>query len=259
MVWRKGMGRFFSLCFSILILSGFFTGSDAAAVSSDGGKKVFEKYCAVCHGVKGDAKGDVVFVRSREKSGRVIDTYPRDLTLGVFKFRTTSTGCLPMDGDLLSIVTNGIDKSYMPTFKDLSLQEKNALVGHIKTFSTRWKEEEACKPIAVKKPAWIGSPASVERGKQVYKDLKCWECHGDEGKGDGPKSDKLKDDDGRHIVAFDFTTGKLKRGTSPENIYITYTTGLDGTGMPSYEESAKNEEDRWHLVSYTLKLMKMVK
>jgi cytochrome c oxidase cbb3-type subunit 2 len=111
----------------------------------------------------------------------------------------------------------------------------------------------------VKRPSWVGSPASVEKGKQVYKDMKCWECHGEEGKGDGPKSDKLKDDLGRPIVPFDFTTGKLKRGTSPGNIYITYTTGLDGSGMPSYEDSLKNEEDRWHLVSYTLKLMKMVK
>ncbi len=226
--------------------------------NADPGRMVFKEYCAVCHGVKGEAQGDVVFVRSREKSGRVVDTYPRDFTLGVFKFRSTSTGCLPTDGDLLNTVTNSIEKSFMPTFKDMSLQERKALVGYIKTFSTRWKEEDPCKSIAVKRPKWVGSPASVENGKQVYKDMKCWECHGEEGKGDGPKSDKLKDDLGRPIVPFDFTTGKLKRRTTPENIYITFTTGLDGSGMPSYEDSMK-EEDRWHLVSYTLKLMKMVK
>jgi hypothetical protein len=59
-------------------------------------------------------------------------------------------------------------------------------------------------------------------------------------------------------LPFDFTTGTLKRGSSPENIYITYTTGLDGTGMPSYEDSLP-EEDRWHLDSYTLRLMGRVK
>ncbi|MEE8547439.1 MAG: hypothetical protein V3S63_04970, partial [bacterium] len=59
------------------------------------------------------------------------------------------------------------------------------------------------------------------------------------------------------ILAFNFTTGALKRGSSPENVYITFATGLDGTGMPSYEDSLK-EEDRWHLVSYTLKLMGLV-
>ncbi|MGD9223783.1 MAG: hypothetical protein PVH22_11075, partial [Desulfobacteraceae bacterium] len=64
----------------------------------------------------------------------------------------------------------------------------------------------------------------------------------------------LKDDFQRKIVPFDFTTGELKRGTSAEAVYITFSTGLDGSGMPSYEDSLK-EEDRWHLVSHTLKLM----
>jgi hypothetical protein len=74
--------------------------------------------------------------------------------------------------------------------------------------------------------------------------------------GDGPKANDIKDDWGVPILPYDFTTGKLKRGSSPENIYITFTTGLDGTGMPSYEDSLKME-DRWHLVSYTLELMKL--
>jgi mono/diheme cytochrome c family protein len=95
-------------------------------------------------------------------------------------------------------------------------------------------------------------------GEKVYKDMKCWECHGNEGKGDGTKANDLKDDWGDKILPFNFTTGTLKRGSSPENVYLTFTTGLDGTGMPSYEDSL-NEEDRWHLVSYTLKLMGKVK
>ncbi|KJU87161.1 hypothetical protein MBAV_000646, partial [Candidatus Magnetobacterium bavaricum] len=37
-------------------------------------------------------------------------------------------------------------------------------------------------------------------------------------------------------------------------INTTFTSGLDGTGMPSYQDTLK-EDDRWHLVSYTLKLM----
>ena len=94
--------------------------------------------------------------------------------------------------------------------------------------------------------------------EKIYKDMKCWECHGNEGKGDGTKANDLKDDWGDKILPFNFTTGTLKRGSSPENVYLTFTTGLDGTGMPSYEDSL-NEEDRWHLVSYTLKLMGKVK
>lgn len=250
--------RLLYLVSAVFVLSTVLTSGYVEGVGNDSGKKSFERYCAVCHGVKGDANGQVCFNKSFEESGRALDIYPRDFTIGVFKFRTTPTGCLPTDDDLISTVNNGISKSFMPTFRDMPLQEKKAVIGYIKTFSKRWKEEEPCKPISVRKPEWVGKPTSVDRGKQVYKDMKCWECHGEEGKGDGTKSDKLKDDWGHKTVPFDFTTGKLKRGTSPENIYITFTTGLDGAGVPSYEDSLK-EEDRWHLVSYTLKLMKMVK
>lgn len=104
----------------------------------------------------------------------------------------------------------------------------------------------------------MGSPESVAKGEQVWKNMKCWECHGEQGKGDGTKSETIKDDMKRPILPFDFTIGALKRGSAPEDIYLAYTTGLDGTGMPSYEDSL-NEEDRWNLVSYTQKLMGVVK
>ncbi len=224
------------------------------------GKKVYKKYCIICHGEKGDGKGLVGIIHRVEKSGLVWSIYPRDFTVGVFKFRSTPTGCLPTDDDLLRIVTNGIPRSGMPSHKDVSPEERKAVIEYIKTFSKRWEEEEPCdRIITAKKPAWVGSAESAKKGEKIYKDMKCWECHGYEGKGDGPKSDKLKDDWGDKILPFDFTTGTLKRGSTPENIYMTYITGLDGTGMPSYEDSIKNEEDRWHLVSFTLKLMKRPK
>ena len=50
---------------------------------------------------------------------------------------------------------------------------------------------------------------------------------------------------------------QIIRSMPDENVYLTFTTGLDGTGMPSYADSLK-EDDRWHLVSYTLKLMGLV-
>ncbi len=219
------------------------------------GKKVYEVRCLLCHGENGDGNGFSGIIRRAEKNGRVLEIYPRDLTMAVFRFRTTPTGCLSDDQDLIDIISNGVPRSFMPAHKELPIEDVEATKEYIKTFSYRWEEEDACDPIAVSKPDWIGSADSVVKGKKIYQDMKCGECHGYDGKGDGPKSNDLKDDWGKQILPFNFATGDLKRGSSAENVYITFTTGLDGTGMPSYEDSL-NEEDRWHLVSYTLKLMK---
>ncbi len=247
-------------CFTFLITALFIVGDAGAAdVKADLGKKVYEERCAICHGLKGDGKGITAgLMKKSEKSGRILEIIPRDLTTGVFRFRSTATGCLPSDEDLMRILDMGITRSFMPAHKELSIDEKKALIGHIKTFSTRWKEEEPCKSITAKKPKWVGNKKSIVKGEKIYKDMKCWECHGEDGKGNGPKSNQLKDDWGRQILPFNFTAGALKRGTNPEDVYITFTAGLDGTGMPSYEDSL-NEEDRWHLVSFTLKLMGQVK
>jgi cytochrome c oxidase cbb3-type subunit 2 len=220
------------------------------------GETVFKRRCAFCHGQKGDGKGMAEFVYKKAK-GKVWKLYPRDFTNGVFRFRSTPTGSLPTDEDLLRIIENGIPRSSMPPAKDLSNDEKKAVIAYVKTLSPRWKEEGTGTAIMTKKPEWVGSVKSVEKGEQIYKDMKCWECHGEKGRGDGPKSDTIVDDWKKPILPFDFTVGKLKRGNNLEDIYLAYTTGLDGTGMPSYEDSL-NDEDRWHLVSFTMKLMKKI-
>jgi mono/diheme cytochrome c family protein len=189
----------------------------------------------------------------------VITIYPRDFTTGTFKFRSTPSGSLPTDDDLLKVIIRGIPRSGMPSFAELSQEKRNAVIQFIKTFSPRWKEDKPGKSITVKKPDFVGSPDSVKKGEKLYDELKCWECHGKKGKGDGPKSNNLKDDWKNKILPFDFTSGATKMGAAPEDIYTAYIAGLDGSGMPSYEDSVPKEEERWHLVSYTLKLMGLTK
>lgn len=218
------------------------------------GKKIYSSRCTICHGEKGDGKGLMDVIHRNEKKGMVWSIFPRDFTSGTFKFRSTPTGCLPTDADLERVVKNGIPRAYMPSFGELPENEVKAVIGYVKSFSKRWKEEEACKPIAIKKPAYVGAADSVKKGEALWEKMKCWECHGKEGRGDGAKADSLKDDWGDKVLPFDFTSGATKMGFAPENVYTAYTTGLDGTGMPSFQDSL-SEEDRWNLVSYTLKLM----
>ncbi len=218
------------------------------------GKDYYNVNCRLCHGSNGNGKGFVSSIRYAEKNGRVLITYPRDFTVGVYRFRTTSTGCLPDIEDLKLTIKGGVTRSFMPPQDGISEEDLTAVTEYIMTFSDRFVEEDFCDVIEAKKPDTVATAHSIDKGKVVYNDMKCWECHGYEGLGDGPKSLDIVDDWGQKLLPFNFITGSLKRGSSAENIYMTFTAGLDGTGMPSYEDSL-NEEARWDLVSYTLKLM----
>ena len=107
-------------------------------------------------------------------------------------------------------------------------------------------------------PLYIGKPPPpsrqiLDRGKEVWQNAKCWECHGQGGKGDGEKAAELKDDLGFPSVPADLTSGQFKSGPAVEDIFRTMTTGLSGTPMPSYRDSLP-EEDRWALAYYVLAL-----
>ncbi len=221
------------------------------------GKAVYDSRCVICHGGQGDGKGLTGIIHRAQQSGLVINIYPRDFTAGVYKFRSTPTGYLPTDDDLMRIVTQGIARSGMPSHTDLSPEKRRAVIEYIKTFSKRWQEEDRHgQPIELGQvPGHVGTPASMARGRKVYETMQCARCHGETGRGDGPAAATLEDNWGERILAFDFTSGALKGGSSPANIYRTFVTGLDGTPMPSYEDSL-NEQDRWDLVSFCMQLMK---
>ena len=78
------------------------------------GAEVYASRCVICHGVQGDGKGLTGIIHRAQQSGVVIAIYPRDFTAGLFKFRSTPSGSLPTDADLLRTVTEGISRSGMP-------------------------------------------------------------------------------------------------------------------------------------------------
>lgn len=220
------------------------------------GKQVYARYCVVCHGADGDGKGLMGVIHRAQANGVVVSTYPRNFTHGVFKFRSTPTGSLPGDEDLLRTVTNGIPRSGMPSHRDVPVEDRRAVIEYIKTFSGAWNGDAAPGPIPLpSRPEYVGSKESIDRGKTLWNDMGCNKCHGLTGRGDGPSSDTLVDNWGEKILPFDFTSGPLKGGEGAEGIYRTFMTGLDGTPMPSFDE-IMTEQQRWDLVSYCLELMK---
>jgi mono/diheme cytochrome c family protein len=216
------------------------TGPDPAA-----GEALYRSRCASCHGADGRGDGPVA---------RFLDPRPRDFTRGVFKIRSTESGSPPTARDLLRTIRNGLPGTGMPAFAALSPEELRRLVAYIRSLSPRFREEDPGEVIPIPRPSPPPSPESIARGEAVYRRMKCDDCHGPTGRGDGPSARTLRDDHGRRIFPFDMTRGwKLKGGTSPEDIYRTFHTGLDGTPMPSYHESI-TEQESWELVHFVRSL-----
>ncbi|MBI4636855.1 MAG: cytochrome c [Candidatus Rokubacteria bacterium] len=205
------------------------------------GKEAYAEHCAGCHGRAGDGNGPAAtFLQPR----------PRDLTAGVFKFRSTPSGSLPTDGDLFRTITRGVRWTSMPTWHEIPDKERLALVVYVKTLSRRWKDEMPEPPVSLPTPPGA-TPELLARGKALYHQGKCWECHGEGGKGDGPSAAQLRDDFDIPILPTDFTRGQLKGGSHVTDIYRALTAGLDGTPMPSYAD-AMTDAERWAVAYYVL-------
>lgn len=232
--------------------AGAQTGQQALLIEQ--GKKVYDLYCVGCHGEKGDGQGP---------AAQLLIVKPRDFTRGIFKFRSTPSGSLPTDEDLYRIITRGVFRTSMPEHALLPERQRLAVVQYIKTFSEQWKTEKPGQPIPIPDPPEdFGSPASVERGREVYEALGCWNCHGRSGRGDGPSAKAMSPDTwGNPQKVFNFTKGWLKGGPTPKDIYRTFMSGMDGSAMPSYQDifeapdgETLKEGDAWHLISFILSL-----
>lgn len=190
------------------------------------GHLVYRKYCLGCHGELGDGNGPA--------AARLI-TKPRDFTSGVYKFRSTDSGSLPLEKDLYRTITRGLARVSMPGFPLMPEGEKVAVIEYIKTFYPDWDEEKHERrlvpvPLA---PADLGTDERRLRGQAVYLQMQCWKCHGTDGRGEGATQTEYTDAWGNQQKPFDFTRGSLKGGSAPEDIYRTFHTGLRSI-MPSY-------------------------
>lgn len=212
------------------------------------GQKVFNYVCAPCHGK--DGKGDGVV-------SSTIFVKPRNFTSGIFKFRSTETGNLPTDEDLYESISLGFHNTAMPAFSNLSPEDRYAVMEYVKTFSNRFSDpkEYPLKTVEITGKIPL-SPESIAKGREIYLKTNCWECHGVSGKGDGPAAKRgFVDNWGNKILIPDLTNpNEVKRASTVEEIYLVFTTGLDGSPMPSFK-NALTEEERWYLANYIYALI----
>jgi cytochrome c oxidase cbb3-type subunit 2 len=184
-------------------------------------------------------------------AGMMVRTKPRDFRAGIFKFRSTPTGSLPADEDLFRTISRGLRGTGMVAQDDLPEGERRAVIEYVKTLSERFRTEKPQAPVPISEPP-PRTPELVSKGREGYTKAECFKCHGTEGRGDGPSATDLKDDWGYPIQSADLTR-PLKRGSTPEAIYRTVVTGLDGTPMPSYE-GALSDDELWALSFYVASL-----
>lgn len=219
------------------------------------GKQLYRRFCIGCHGDRGDGMGENAnYVTGPYIGVQYASPLPRNFTLGLFKCRSTPTGTLPLDSDLFDTIGRGIYTTYMPTWLPLTPEARADLVAYVKTFSPRFKDEKPGEPIKIAPPT-PDTPESVKRGGELYQKMKCFECHGTTGHGDGPSASTLRDNLGNPIKPYDFAEGtRFKCGSTDEDLFRIFITGLDGTPMPSWADYLDGNQ-AWDLVHYIRSLM----
>lgn len=245
----------------------------------DQGADLFGRHCSVCHGLSGDGAGPV---------SELLNPRPRDFRRGVFKFQSTPYGARPLPEDLRRTIEHGLPGTLMPRYSRLTPAELDRLTDHVILLALRgelerqlvlaaetnepltpeladviqgeilanWREAEdlVVQPLT---PQPALDSAAVERGKAGFTSRGCAKCHGEDGRGQTAENLKggLKDYWGEPVRAADLTTGKLKGGSRPLDLYRRILGGINGTPMPSFRATLWTEpESIWDLTAYVLHL-----
>jgi mono/diheme cytochrome c family protein len=252
-------------------------GDDAMALSQlKHGQAVYEEQCAQCHGVTGDGAGPVA---------EQLYPRPRDYRRGIFKFTSTRYGSKPLREDLVDTVRRGVQGTAMPKFNLLPEQDVQAVVDYVLMLTHRGELEEQLAvqadfdgavarevvdgelvPLVLER--WdtareqVIEPATpqpeftaehVRLGKAAFLEKGCSKCHGDDGRAQTAEDPTKEDVWGQHTRPADLTSGMLRGGQRPIDVYRRIYGGINGTPMPAFEQLLKDEpETVWNMTAYVL-------
>lgn len=238
--WR-GVCRVVVLIAAIALLGFAGLGAQLSAPSTPAsGKDVYDRYCTSCHGEYGLGDGP---------AAALLAPTPRDLTKGIYKFRSTQSGSVPTDDDLLKVVRDGVHGTSMIGWTGVIPDDQiQAVVQYVKALSPRFATEQP-KPVQTA-PEIPSSSVSIDAGKAVYDNLQCAACHGEEGRDAGAIAGVLQDDWGKPLKPARLTEPwSFRGGSSARDIYLRLKTGIDGTPMPAFADVATDKE-LWDVANY---------
>ena len=230
---------------ALFVASALSAGTAGAQDAAHAGKPVYDKWCAGCHGVDGKGGGPAAaYMLPR----------PRDFTQALYQIRTTKSGSLPTDEDMMRVIDDGMPGTAMPGWRtSLSDQERRDLVAYLKTFS-RFFETDQPQLVEFSNATRAGAE-TLEEGARMYQLMECFKCHGQSGRGDGQSAPTQEDNNNFPIRPADLTEPWLfNGGAAVEDIFRRFRTGLDGTPMPSYSDvldaGVVTEDQLWALAHY---------
>jgi mono/diheme cytochrome c family protein len=236
------------------------------------GKQIYSRYCAGCHGSKGDGMGGAATSMSPA---------PRNFILGHFKYTSVPDGGLPTDQDLERVVRRGLPGTHMPAWGRISEQDATAVAQYIKTFSPRWSRESQPQPLEIPADPWADRREAAERGRALYHTQgECWTCHpsyapareivamtaaagrelGREPepiawRGSAELPRKVNTSYGVETPP-DFLQDKLRCDERDQDVYRSIAAGIGGTPMPSAVVRLR-PSDIWALVHYVRDLQRL--
>ncbi|MGQ3684813.1 MAG: ethylbenzene dehydrogenase-related protein [Candidatus Loosdrechtia sp.] len=210
------------------------------------GKRIYEKRCWYCHGIEGGGDGP---------AAKTMFPKPRNFVRNEYKVRSTTFGSVPTDEDLFRIITSGIEGTAMPFWYTISEAERWKVLYYVKTFNEQFKKNDSLKMFSTGNII-ASTPDSILKGQDLFRETKCFECHGEDGRGNGPLTVALQTEWDMPYRARDLTKGWLfKGGNTTEDIYRTVSTGFNETPMGSYLEIL-SDEDRWNITHYVKSIAK---
>lgn len=221
------------------------------------GQVLYENHCAICHGVRGDGKGEAAYL---------LQPKPRNFRAGKFRL-VSSQNLQPSREDVFRTITNGMPGTAMPSWAHLPESDRWALADYVlelnwagwfdRGIESGYSNEEAKKfaaemtdpgePIAIP-PEPALTPAGLKQGRKHYLTV-CAKCHGENG--EGKRDPSWRTSEGFPTWSRNLREGVFKGGRDGKQLYLRFFTGLPGTPMPS---GVLPGEQVWRVVQYVQSL-----
>lgn len=108
----------------------------------------------------------------------------------------------------------------------------------------RVPKDQMAEAKGLKNPV-ASTPESLAKGKALFEGKgTCFNCHGKEGKGDGPAGQIL------NPSPRNFTNCKFHKKRKDGELFWVIKNGSPGTGMVPLVPAAINEEEAWTIINY---------